>query len=129
MHRQTMHMAKRDDSNSANLLRGNTGTLVLAILRDGPAHGYAVASQIARRSEQGLEFKQGTLYPLLHELEKDGFIVSEWEIPANERPRRVYTITESGHAELARRLAVWRAFSHAVSLVLKPVPGANGAGS
>lgn len=120
-------MAKNDH---ANLLKGNTGTLVLAILRDGPAHGYAIASEIARRSEQGIEFKQGTLYPLLHELERDGRIVSEWEIPAGERPRRVYTVTPSGLAELDARLVAWRAFSHALSLVLEPaareaLPDAN----
>lgn len=111
---------KKNDPMASNLLRGNTATLLLAILRDGPAHGYAVATEIARRSEDSLAFKQGTLYPLLHELERDGAIVSEWEIPDGERPRRVYTITDLGRKELERRLGVWRAFSRAMARVVEP---------
>ncbi|MDX2065500.1 MAG: helix-turn-helix transcriptional regulator [Fimbriimonadaceae bacterium] len=107
-------MRSQDNLTAANLLRGNTPILVLAILRDGKAHGYAIASEIARRSENALEFKQGTLYPLLHELERDGLIVSEWEIPEGERPRRVYTITETGLSELDKRLRAWQKLSHAV---------------
>ena len=99
---------------TANFLRGNTAIIVLAILRDGPAHGYAIGSEIARRSEHALEFKQGTLYPILHELERDGSICSEWEIPNGDRPRRVYTITEFGQRELERRMEAWQRFNAAM---------------
>lgn len=112
----------KDELLAANLLRGNTAILVLAILRDSRAHGYAIASEIARRSENALEFKQGTLYPLLHELERDGHIVSEWEIPSGERPRRVYTITDLGKRELSRRLKAWQKFSAAMVRVTGVTP-------
>lgn len=105
------------DSLTTNLLRGNTATLVLAILRDGSAHGYAIAAEINRRSDAALEFKQGTLYPLLHELEREQLIASEWEIPNGERPRRVYTITDAGRADLDRRLAAWQRFNEAMTRV------------
>lgn len=87
----------------SDLLRGNTATLVLAIVEGGPYHGYAIAHEINRRSNNALKLKQGTLYPALHALERDGLIVGEWEIPEGERPRKVYHITEAGLAELARR--------------------------
>lgn len=103
--------------NTSQLLRGNTGTLVLAILRDGPAHGYAIATEISRRSDQQLQFKQGTLYPLLHELERDGHIASEWEIPDGERPRRVYTLTPSGFIEVEQRLEAWQNFTAVMARV------------
>ncbi|RYG37731.1 PadR family transcriptional regulator [bacterium] len=99
---------------TANLLRGNTAIIVLSVLRDGPTHGYAIASEILVRTQHAIELKQGTLYPLLHELEKDGFISSDWEILPGERPRRVYTLTESGSTELERRLNTWRDFSTAM---------------
>jgi PadR family transcriptional regulator, regulatory protein PadR len=100
------------------LLRGNTPTLVLAVLRDTPLHGYGIAREINRRSGQALRFKQGTLYPALHALERDGLIAGDWEIEGGERPRRVYHITEAGIAELSRRTAAWGEFSSAVNSVI-----------
>src|ERR1043166_3679889 len=51
------------------LLKGNTPTLVLAVLKDQPLHGYGIAREIERRSDNALKFKEGTLYPALHALE------------------------------------------------------------
>ena len=91
------------------LLRGNTPTLVLAVLADAPQHGYGIAREINQRSGDALKCKQGTLYPALHALEREGLILGEWETA--ERPRRVYVITEAGRTELARRLQAWQTFS------------------
>jgi PadR family transcriptional regulator PadR len=102
----------------SDLLRGNTPTLVLAVLQDAPYHGYAIASEIDRRSNNALKLKQGTLYPALHALERDGLIVSEWEIMEGERPRRVYKITEAGRTELARRMRSWSDFATAMTSVI-----------
>jgi PadR family transcriptional regulator PadR len=101
------------------LLRGNTPTLVLAILRDGPQHGYGIAREINRRTGGALHFKQGTLYPALHALEADGLITGVWEMDGGERPRRVYTMTAAGQAELARRSRVWDQFVESVQQVLR----------
>lgn len=100
------------------LLRGNTPTLVLAILMEGAQHGYAIAREINRRSDNALQLKQGTLYPALHALERDGMIVGEWEVGGGERPRRIYTITPAGKAELERRARTWRRFSSAMQNVI-----------
>ena len=57
--------------NERELLKGNTPTLILAVLRDTPRHGYAIAREIERRSDNALQFKEGTLYPALRALERD----------------------------------------------------------
>lgn len=113
------------------LMRGNTPTIVLAVLRDGPRHGYAIAREVNRRTGDSLEFKQGTLYPVLHTLENEGWVVGTWEMGTGERPRKVYAITDSGQAELARRAVVWERFAQAMSRVVGggvaegEVPGAE----
>ena len=73
--------------NERELLKGNTPTLVLAVLEDAPQHGYAIAREINKRSGDALRCKQGTLYPALHALERDGLIQGAWETGGGERPR------------------------------------------
>jgi PadR family transcriptional regulator, regulatory protein PadR len=107
------------------LLRGNTQTLVLAVLRDGALHGYAIVREINRRSGDGLRCKQGTLYPVLYTLERDGLIRGAWEHAEGERPRKVYSLTDAGVAELERRVNAWRRFNVAMEGVLGGKPGAQ----
>jgi PadR family transcriptional regulator PadR len=92
--------------------------MILAVLHDGERHGYDIGNEVDRRSGERIQFNDGTLYPLLHALEKEGLIVSHWEQPVGERKRRVYALTESGEAELQRKLEAWRDFSRAVDQVL-----------
>ena len=96
---------------TSDLLRGNTRTLVLSILKDGPAHGYGIATELELRSNQLLEFKQATLYPLLHNMEEEGLIASEWEMIPGGRPKRIYTITEKGTKELKNLVEAFHQFS------------------
>jgi PadR family transcriptional regulator len=103
------------------LLRGNTVTLVLAVLKDGPLHGYGIAREIERRSGEVLRFREGTLYPALHALERDGWIAGRWETPGGPA-RKVYAITEAGLAELAHRTRSWQVFACAVNRVLEGAP-------
>lgn len=107
---------------SSELLKGNTPTLILTVLADGPQHGYAIASEIQKRSGDILKFKHGTLYPALHALELDGMIVGEWQTAGSDRPRRVYRISENGTAELAKRTKAWREFSTAIDNVIGRMP-------
>ena len=104
------------------LLKGNTPTLVLAVLKDGPLHGYGIAREIERRSGNVLRFREGTLYPALHALERDGWIAGRWETPGGGPARKVYAITEAGLAELARRTRSWAEFARAVNRVLEGAP-------
>ena len=101
------------------LLKGNTGTVVLAILAEGPLHGYSIAKELLRRSENALELGQGVLYPILHRLEERGLIRGEWE-PSNGTPsRKRYAITEKGRQELSARRREWTAFARAMGQVLE----------
>jgi PadR family transcriptional regulator len=100
------------------LLKGNTPTLVLAVLREGPRHGYAIAREIERRSGSVLKCKEGTLYPALHSLEREGLVAGEWQIGEGERPRKVYSLTPSGMAALAERTRTWERFAAAVGRVI-----------
>ncbi len=111
----------------AELLKGNTQTLILAVLNDGPLHGYAIAREIERRSESGLKFRDGTLYPALQQLERQGLITGAWEPSEQKPPRKVYRMTPEGATELARRLTAWRGFVRTIDRVLGDTLEAQGA--
>jgi len=100
------------------LLKGNTPTLVLAVLADGPMHGYAMAREIERRSDNALKFKEGTLYPALHALEREEFITGEWQRESGGHERRVYAITPAGLAAREQRTRTWRVFASAIGRVI-----------
>lgn len=102
-----------------DLLRGNIPTLILTVVSEGPLHGLAIAREINQRSNNALQLKQGTLYPALHALERDGWITGEWEIQDGERPRKVYTLTPAGTEELDRRLRAWKQFSDAMESITR----------
>ena len=71
-------------------LRGHLDLMLLATLRDvGPAHGYAVIASLRERSLGAFDLPEGTVYPALHRLERDGLIDSQWDARASRR-RRVY---------------------------------------
>src|SRR3954467_9030984 len=101
----------------ADALRGQLDALVLATLRGGPAHGYAVIEELKRRSEGAFDLAEGTVYPVLHRLEVDGLPSRSWSTVAGRR-RRVYRLTKRGEKALAAREEEWRAFSSAVEAVL-----------
>ena len=105
------------------LLKGNTPTLVLTILNEGPQHTYAIGRILKERLGEDAPFQRGTLYPVMNALEKDGMVAGEWETGDGERPRRIYTLTDAGRAELARRIANWRRFSDAMNRLVGGLPG------
>ena len=101
-------------------LKGGLALLLLATLRDGPAHGYGLARTIERRTENALQLREGTLYPALHALERDGLIASAWETPAGGRERKVYRLTPAGEKKLDEWSQGWHQFVAAVGRVLTP---------
>lgn len=90
-------------------VRGHLATMVLAVLAAGPAHGYGVAAELKRRSDDQLEVLEGSLYPALHRLEGAGWVSSDWE-KSEGRRRRSYSLTADGKFELHSRAARWTAF-------------------
>ena len=85
------------------LATGDLPALILAVLGDGPNHGYAIARAVERLSDGALHMKEGTLYPALRVLEQDGLILGAWQPQAKGANRKVYTLTETGHAERVKR--------------------------
>jgi PadR family transcriptional regulator PadR len=99
------------------VLKGHLDALVLAALEVEPAHGYAIIQRLRLRSDEVFRLPEGTVYPALHRLERDGLVKSRWT-SASGRKRRVYRITPSGREGLAVRRLEWKTFSTAVEAVL-----------
>ncbi len=107
-------MAKdRDD-----LLQGTLDLLVLKALQLGAMHGWGITDRIEQWSEQVLRPGQGTLYPALYRLERQGLIQSEWRTTENNRRARYYALTGKGRRHFTGELEQWRRLSHAIELVL-----------
>jgi len=94
-----------------DLKRGSMATLILTMLREGPLHGYQLAREIERRSEGYFDCKEGTLYPALHKLEREGFLQSEWRQAGEQRRRKYYVLTPAGARYLDAAVAEWRTFA------------------
>ncbi len=113
---QSCRMSRQTTRYDPQLLRGNTDVLVLQIIENlGGVHGYGVIKELKARSDGFFDFKEGTIYPLLHRLEKEGFIRGSWHKKEGGMSRRNYRITQKGHALLHRRIEIWRNFSTAMN--------------
>lgn len=94
--------------------KGDIPALVLAVIAEGPCHGYAIAREVERRSGEVFRLREGSLYPALRALERDGLIEGEWEA-AGGPARKVYVVTKAGQQELARRARDWAAYAAAIN--------------
>jgi transcriptional regulator len=94
--------------------------LVLRTLQTGPAHGFAIALSIGRRSEEVLLVEEGSLYPALHRLEDRGWIRSEWGTTENNRRAKFYTLTAIGKKQLVSERDRWSQLVAAVARVMEP---------
>lgn len=90
---------------------GSTAVMILRLLAEKPMYGYQIVKELQTRSEGYFDLEQGTLYPALHRLEKDGLVNSQWEVVEDGPSRKYYTITEAGHAELSKSAQQWTDFS------------------
>ena len=102
----------------AEALRGHIDTMLLAALRAGPAHGYALVAGLAEQSAGAFELSEGTIYPALHRLEGDGLVESAWTKHAGRR-RRVYSLTTRGEAALTERRGDWHVFARGMNALLE----------
>lgn len=98
-------------------LKGHLDLLLLSVLTGGPAHGYAIIGSLRERSEGAFDLPEGTIYPALHRLEKNGLLRSYWAERAGRR-RRLYELTAAGATAQAEMRSEWRAFSRGVQAVL-----------
>ena len=102
------------------MLKGNTETLLLALLENEAMYGYQIVKEVDQRSSGYFAFKEGTLYPALHRMEKAKLIEGRWEDTPNNVRRRYYLITGKGQQALADRLTEWQRFSNAMNLIMLP---------
>lgn len=107
------------EKNKGDLLQGTLDMLVLKSLQLGPMHGWGITELLERGSEQVLQVGQGSLYPALYRLERQGLITSSWRNTENNRRARYYALTASGRKRLAEERANWERLSRAVELVLQ----------
>lgn len=102
---------------SGEALKGHLDGLLLAVVAEGPVHGYAVVERLRARSGGRFDLPEGTVYPALHRLESDGLLLSRWMVVGG-RKRRQYELTDLGRAELGERSQEWQRFASAVEQVL-----------
>ena len=121
------------DEFARNLAAGTYDLIVLDVLRDGPSYGYGIVKRISEQSKHTIRWHEGTLYPVLHRLEKRGLLTSEWKNPPSlrkgsgfqrgtgpkhGRQRRYYRLTARGQRLWRDQRDHWRAFSRGVNALL-----------
>ncbi|MBN1460223.1 MAG: helix-turn-helix transcriptional regulator [Armatimonadetes bacterium] len=104
------------------LLKGSTDCLVLSVIDDHPSYGYELIKELETRSGGYFHFREGTLYPALHRMEKAGLIEGRWETLPSGLERRYYHITGKGQEALEHKRVTWSDFSAAVRSVLSAEP-------
>lgn len=93
--------------------------LILKTAGLGPIHGYGIAQRLKQLSEEVLQVKQGSLYPALHRLEKQGLLQAEWQESETGRQAKYYKLTAAGRKRLQGDTKEWAALSRAIGLVLE----------
>lgn len=102
-----------------NLMSGSTTMLVLSLLEEREMYGYQIITELAKRSDDTFVLQEGTLYPILHKLERNNYVESYLAETETERRRKYYRITRRGMMRLEELREQWRNFStHVNDLVL-----------
>jgi PadR family transcriptional regulator PadR len=102
-----------------DLPQGTLDLLILKALSLEPQHGWGIAERIQQVSHDALQIPQGSMYPALHRLERQGWIRAQWGTTENNRQAKYYELTRSGRQRLARELEAWDRLATAVGLVLR----------
>lgn len=103
-----------ESSRHSQLLKGLAELAVLSALRDGAEYGLSLVDRL--RNEAGLDVAEGSIYPILHRMEKSGTILAEWVLDdAKARPRKYYRLTDAGHVELDSAMTAWGRISDSLN--------------
>src|SRR5713226_2113680 len=103
----------------SDVLSGTLALLVLKTLARGAMHGWGITLHIQRISNEVLRVEEGSLYPALHRMEQELWIVSEWGTSENNRRARFYRLTALGRKQLSTERQNWKKITSAVALVLE----------
>lgn len=112
-------MAGKLDREATAILQGTLDMLVLRALQLEPMHGWGITERIEQWSEEVLSLGQGTLYPALYRLERQGLISSHWDTTENNRKARYYALTPAGRKHLIQEIKDWHRMARAINLVLE----------
>ncbi len=104
-----------------DLIQGTLDLLILKTVSLEPKHGWAIAKRIQQISDEVLQVQQGSLYPALHRLERQGWIRAHWAETQTGRKAKFYSLTRTGRAQLERELESWDRLSNTVNLVVRMV--------
>ena len=107
---------------SKALVAASTKPMILSILLSGENYGYKIIQKAKNLSGGKLEWSDGMLYPVLHRLEKDGCIRSQWKISDEGRLRKYYRLTDKGREELEKERKQWLSVHAALSKLWEPLP-------
>ena len=102
------------------LIKGSSDSLLLCLLAQQPMYGYQIIKELERRSQGYFKFKEGTLYPALHRLERVGLILGRWQMLPSGQQRKYYHITDKGLASLLETRGQWQDFLTAMNLIIQP---------
>lgn len=102
-----------------DLVQGTVDLLILKTIALEPLHGWAIAQRIKQLSNDVLQLQQGSLYPALQRLEREGWITATWGVSENNRRARFYRLTRAGRKHLEREQAGWERLSAAIALLLR----------
>lgn len=105
------------------LIKNNIDSLLLCLINRQPMYGYQIIKELDNRSQGYFRFKEGTLYPALHRLEKSGMILGTWEVLPSGQQRKYYYITMKGQALLDEKRSSWNEYLTAMNRII--LPGAN----
>jgi PadR family transcriptional regulator, regulatory protein PadR len=106
--------------NRIELLQGTLDLLILQTLLWGPQHGYGISQAIRAASGDVLQTEAGSLYPALHRLEREKWVMSKWTISEKKQRVKLYRLTPTGKRQLISERSRWTQISEAIAAVLSP---------
>lgn len=116
-----MPMTVHGETRQRDLFRGALEMMVLRSLLREPMHGYALVQHIKQKSNELLQVEEGSLYPALQRMLKEGLVKAEWEVSASKRRVRTYRITPAGKKHLEREVSSFERMLEGITRVLAPL--------
>jgi transcriptional regulator len=114
------YLGKIMGEDKMDLLQGTLDLLILKALKLGPMHGFGISVLIRQMSQDVLRVEQGSLYPALYRLERQGWIESDWGVSDHNRKAKFYNLTPAGRKQLVEETSNWEKLSRAINLIVKP---------
>jgi PadR family transcriptional regulator, regulatory protein PadR len=111
---------KEPYKNRIELLQGTLDMLILRTLQWGPQHGHGIGVAIRAGSSEVLHVEHGSLYPALHRLERQSWIVAEWKVTDNKQRAKYYRLTTAGRKQLIAQRSRWRLLVGAIAQIMDP---------